>query len=75
MRIQICRIRRFLGLLDPDPDPLVRGTDPDTDPDPDPDPLLAKIVRKNLDSYCFGYSIGYEFFLANLLTHFYCVSS
>jgi hypothetical protein len=24
----------FLGLLDPDPDPLVRGTDPDTAPDP-----------------------------------------
>jgi hypothetical protein len=24
----------FLGLLDPDPDPLVRGTDPDSDPDP-----------------------------------------
>jgi hypothetical protein len=25
----------FLGLLDPDPDPLVRGMDPDTAPDPD----------------------------------------
>jgi hypothetical protein len=24
----------FLGLLDPDPDPLVRGMDPDVDPDP-----------------------------------------
>jgi hypothetical protein len=24
----------FLGLLDPDPDPLVRGMDPDQDPDP-----------------------------------------
>jgi hypothetical protein len=23
------QIRMFLGLLDPDPDPLVRGTDPD----------------------------------------------
>jgi hypothetical protein len=23
------RIRMFLGILDPDPDPLVRGTDPD----------------------------------------------
>jgi hypothetical protein len=23
------RIRMFLGLLDPDPDPFVRGTDPD----------------------------------------------
>jgi hypothetical protein len=42
----------FLGLLDPDPDPLVRGMDPDTDPilDPDPDPFYhqAKIVRKTL---------------------------
>jgi hypothetical protein len=25
----VLRIRMFLGLLDPDPDPLVRGTDPD----------------------------------------------
>jgi hypothetical protein len=31
-----------LGLLDPDPDPLVRGMDPDPDPalDPDPDPSI-----------------------------------
>jgi hypothetical protein len=30
----------FLGLLDPDPDPLVRGMDPAPDPalDPDQDP-------------------------------------
>jgi hypothetical protein len=27
--IRICRIRMFLGLLDPDPDPFVRGSDPD----------------------------------------------
>ncbi len=27
--IQIRKIRMFLGLLDPDPDPLVRGMDPD----------------------------------------------
>jgi hypothetical protein len=26
------RIGMFLGLLDSDPDPLVRGTDPDPDP-------------------------------------------
>ncbi len=26
------RIHMFLGLLDPDPDPLVRGIDPDPDP-------------------------------------------
>jgi hypothetical protein len=29
LRIRIHRIHMFLGLLDPDPDPLVRGTDPD----------------------------------------------
>jgi hypothetical protein len=28
-RIRIYRIHMFLGLLDPDPDPLVRGMDPD----------------------------------------------
>jgi hypothetical protein len=28
-RIRICRIHVFLGLLDPDLDPLVRGMDPD----------------------------------------------
>ncbi len=34
--IQIPRIHVFLGLLvlDPDPDPLVRGMDPDRDLDP-----------------------------------------
>jgi hypothetical protein len=34
----------FLGLLDPDPDPLVRGIDPDPDPalDPNPDPFIIK---------------------------------
>jgi hypothetical protein len=34
IRIQILihRIHMFLGLLDPDPDPLVRGIDPDPDP-------------------------------------------
>jgi hypothetical protein len=33
-----------LGLLDPDPDPLVRGIDPDQDPAPDPglDPSIIK---------------------------------
>jgi hypothetical protein len=34
LRIRIHRIHMFLGLLDPDPDPLVRGMDPDLDPDP-----------------------------------------
>jgi hypothetical protein len=37
----------FLGLLDPDPDPLVRGMDLDPDPlvrgmDLDPDPSITK---------------------------------
>jgi hypothetical protein len=38
------RIRMFLGLLDPDPDPLVTGRDPDKAPDqaPDPDPFFTK---------------------------------
>jgi hypothetical protein len=31
LRIRIRRIPMFLGLLDPDPDPLVRGLDPDPD--------------------------------------------
>jgi hypothetical protein len=34
--IRIHRIHVFLGLLDPDRDPLVRGMDPDPDPDLDP---------------------------------------
>ncbi len=34
----------FLGLLDPDPDPLVRGMDPDPDPALDPDPSIIKHV-------------------------------
>ena len=54
----------FLGLQDPDSDPLVRGMDPDPDPALDPDPVPqvfgppgsgsgsfyhhAKIVRKTL---------------------------
>jgi len=29
MRIRIRLIRMFLGLLDPDPDPLIIGMDPD----------------------------------------------
>ncbi len=34
------RIHVFLGLQDPDPDPLVRGMDPDPALDPDPDPSI-----------------------------------
>jgi hypothetical protein len=33
LRIRIHRIHVFLGLLDPDPDPLISGMDPDSDPD------------------------------------------
>jgi hypothetical protein len=32
IRVWIRRFRMFVGLLDPDTDPLVRGTDPDPDP-------------------------------------------
>jgi hypothetical protein len=41
------RIHLFLGLLDPDPDSLVRGMDPDPDPalDPDPDPDPSIIMQ------------------------------
>ena len=35
----------FLGLMDPDPDPLVRGMDPDPTLDLDPS-IIKKIVRK-----------------------------
>ncbi len=34
------------GLLDPDPDPLVRGLDPDPDIS-----ITSKYSKKNLDSY------------------------
>jgi hypothetical protein len=39
----IRKFRMFLGLPDPDPDPLVRGTapDPDSAPDPAPDHSLS----------------------------------
>jgi hypothetical protein len=36
----------FLGLLNPDLDPLVRGMDLEPDPDPDPDPNLSIIKQK-----------------------------
>jgi hypothetical protein len=44
-RIRIRRIHMFLGLLDLDPDPLVRGMDPDPTPDPS---IIRKIVRTTL---------------------------
>ena len=39
---------RVLGLLDPDPDPLVRGMDLDLD-----HLTLSKNSKKTLDLYCF----------------------
>jgi hypothetical protein len=38
----IRRIRTFLGLLDPQQDPLVRGMDPNPDPAPDPSIIKQK---------------------------------
>ena len=34
--------QHVLGLLDPVPDPSVRGMDPDPDPAPDLDPSITK---------------------------------
>ncbi len=42
----------FLGLQDPDPDPLVRGMDPHPALDPDPS-IIMKNSKKNLDSSYF----------------------
>ncbi len=52
LRIRIHRIHVFFGLLDADPDPLVRGMDLDLDPDPDPS-IIMQTNKKNLDSYYF----------------------
>jgi hypothetical protein len=41
-RIRIHRIHIFLGILYPDPDPLVRGMDPDKALDPDPSIIMQK---------------------------------
>jgi hypothetical protein len=38
----------FLGLPDPEPDPLLRGTDPDLDPAPNTSIIKQKKVRKTL---------------------------
>ncbi len=38
----------FLDLLDPDPDLLVKGMDPDPDPS-----IIKQNSKKNLDFYCF----------------------
>jgi hypothetical protein len=63
IRIWIHWVHIFLGLSDPDPDPLVRGIDPDPDLAPDLDPSIillssSKISKKNLDFYCFVTSFG-----------------
>jgi len=42
LRIRIHRIHMFFDLLDPDP--LVRGMDPDPDPALDPDPSIIKQI-------------------------------
>jgi hypothetical protein len=52
LRIRIW-IHAFLGL--PDPDPLVKGMDPD--PDTDPSLSFGKSSVKNLDFYCFVSSV------------------
>ncbi len=44
LRIRIHRIHVYLGLQESDPDPLVRGMDPDPALDPDPD--LSLIMQK-----------------------------
>jgi hypothetical protein len=61
--IQIRQIRMYLVLLDPDPDILVRGIDPDSDLVPDPNPSIIKQNSKiNLDSYCFVNSFCFFIF-------------
>ncbi len=52
LRIRI-RIRMFLGLLDPDP--LVRGMDPDPC-------IIMQNSKKNLDFYCFVTSFCFFIF-------------
>jgi hypothetical protein len=48
IQIRIHRIYMFLGLLDPDPDSLVRGMDLDPEPF-----IISKNSKKNFDSCCF----------------------
>ena len=42
IRIRIHRIHVFFGLPDPDPNPLVRGMDPDPALDKDPSIIMQK---------------------------------
>jgi hypothetical protein len=50
IRIGIHRIHMFLSLLDPDPDPLVRGMDLEPDPNPS---IIQQKKQENRDFYCF----------------------
>ncbi len=56
-RIRIRRIRMFLGLLDPDPDPLVQGSDPD------PSIKSIKNSKKNLNPSVLW--LLYDFYLSD----------
>jgi hypothetical protein len=49
IRVRIRRIH-MLGLLDPDPDLLVRGVDPDPDLAPEPS-IIMQNSKKSLDTY------------------------
>jgi hypothetical protein len=49
----VLQIRIGMFLSPPDPDPLIRGTDPD----PTPNPSTISNSKKNLDSYCFMTSL------------------
>jgi hypothetical protein len=55
----------FLGHLDPDPDPLVRGMDPDPEPvlDPDPDPSVIKQIKLEKPSFLFFCDFFLTFYL------------
>ncbi len=54
----------FVGLPGPDPDPVIRGMDPDPVLDTNLSTFLllsSKNSKKNLDSYCFVTSFGKTF--------------
>jgi hypothetical protein len=56
----------FLGLLDPDPDPLVRGMDPDPALDPDPDPSIISTQKSKKNLYFYYFVTLFDFlFLKN----------
>jgi hypothetical protein len=46
----------FLGFPDSNPDPLVRGMDPDPDPS-----IRKQNSKENFDSYCFWLLLGFLF--------------